>query len=152
MCHQGELIFKRSPFNSSQRNLNSPLRKSFQVSFSRSGNIFKCSCTPNSVKTKELNKKLGEKWPMDYWCSLLKGGLSWEILKKLEILRLKDAGKIALLCLLVWSLFLELQESLCSAECIVQAEYKSVQGQGEHLSEGESLWNIKGWKILCVFM
>lgn len=54
--------------------------------------------------------------------------------------------------LLLWSLFWELQESLCSAECILQAEYKSVQGLGECLSEGESLWNIKGWKILCVFV
>lgn len=35
---------------------------------------------------------------------------------------------------------------------LVLAEYRSVQGQGERLSEGESLWNIKGWKILCVFI
>lgn len=63
-----------------------------------------------------------------------------------------DAGKITLLCLLLWSLFLELQESLCSTEWILQAGYKSMQGLGECLSEGESLWNIKSWKILCVFM
>lgn len=60
-----------------------------------------------------------------------------------------EAGEMTLL---LWSLFWELQESLCSAECILQAEYKSVQGLGECLSEGESLWNIKGWKILCVFV
>lgn len=40
----------------------------------------------------------------------------------------------------------------CAQQNVLQAEYKSVQGLGECLSEGEILWNIKTWKILCVFM